>query len=179
MSNINEYQYAIISGLSEIFKKSISAIRNITKFLLLNTSIIQTIGILSAVSLTNRYITDNTYSLNIAYNSIGICLLINTLFVKNEYILHHNFVNQLFLLSIYYKINIYHVLPLINFLIMIEISSIFLSMRYLFRILHIFFDKRIGKSKYNKKIKLANDILIFYIIFYNTYSKLLFIYYKK
>jgi hypothetical protein len=62
---------------------------------------------------------------------------------------------------------------------MIEISSIFLSMRYLFRILHIFFDKRIGKSKYNKKIKLANDILIFYIIFYNTYCKLLFIYYKK
>lgn len=166
MSNENENNYPIISLLSGIFNKPTSIIGNITNFLLLNSTIIETIrmfstlsiGIASFVSLIDLYITCNSYLIDITYNSIGIYLLIDTLFVKNEYILHHIFVNQLFLLSKYYKININDILPLIKFLILTEISSIFLANRHLFRI----FNTYLMKYKYSKQIKLANDILFLY-----------------
>ncbi len=151
MSIINENEYPIISGLSYIFNKYNSIIDPIRKFSTF------TLSILSLISLTDLYITGNTYSLNVIYNSIGVYLIIDILFTKNEFILHHIFINQLFLLNFYYNIDISKILPFIKFLTMTEISSIFLSIKHLFRIFNIHF----VKYKYFNKIKLVNDILFF------------------
>jgi len=84
------------------------------------------LGILSLISLCHLYITNKIYIISTTYNFIGIYFIIDTLFAKNEFIFHHFLVSQLYLLNIYYKVPIRNFIYLLKFLMMTEISTIFL-----------------------------------------------------
>jgi hypothetical protein len=112
------------------------------------------LGVLSLISLCHLYITNKIHLITATYHYIGIYLTIDTLFAKNEFIFHHLLVSQLYLLNIYYKVPISNVICLLKFLMMTEISTIFLATRNIFLQLNDYFED----FKYYSTVKFINDI---------------------